>query len=273
MDKLFKKEETTMRNNKVIKGIVLGSTVLSMLVGQAGHTDITASAKSIERTADMDLYNENGEVLLFERNYVNVDLMGTQMTPFEEKRKLEGYVYFNQEAIKGYKLILLDSTNSVKKITVDGKKTYKLGKSYKYSEDTYWYGFGGGHGDKLKCKYRIFDTKKLSQGKHTITAKDKHGHETSIKLWNDTKAPKLKVIQKKDKFIIKVSDNGSGIKKVMINGFKTKTYSKRVTSATVTLTKKNWKYFKECKKEGVGAGVFRAMDRVGTYTGNKTIFP
>lgn len=259
-----------MRNNKVIKGIVLGSTVLSMLVG---HTDITASAKSIERTADMDLYNETGEVLLFEYNYFNLDVMGTQMVPKTDGKKLEGYVKRTKFSTKTYNVWLLDSTNSVKKVTVDGKKTYKLGKSYKYSEDSYWYGFGGGHGDKLKCNFRIFDTKKLSQGKHTITAKDKHGHETSIKLWNDTVLPKLKVIQKKDKFIIKVSDKGSGIKKIMIDGFKTKTYSKRVTSATVTLTKKNWKYFKECKKEGVGAGVFGVKDRVGNYTGNKTIFP
>ena len=261
-----------MRNNKVIKGIVLGSTVLSMLVG---HTDITASAKSIERTADMNLYNETGEVLLFADKYNNAASKGEQMIPLTEKSSamVDGYYVQDQENIIGYKLMILDSTNSVSKITVDGKKKYNLSKAKNYSTDIKWYGFGSGQGDKLKCKYRLFDTKKLSQGKHTLTVKDKHGHETSMKLWNDTKAPKLKVIQKKDKFIIKVSDKGSGIKKIMIDGFKTKTYSKRVTSATVTLTKKNWKYFKECKKEGVGAGVFGVKDRVGNYTGNKTIFP
>lgn len=249
-----------MRNNKVIKGIVLGSTVLSMLVG---HTDITASAKSIERTADMDLYNETGEVLLFTDNYVNLDLKGTQMTPLEEKRKVEGYVVLDQEAIKGYELILLDSTNSVKKVTVDGKKTYKLGKSHKYSDDIYWYGFGGGHGDKLKCKYRLFDTKKLSQGKHTITAKDKHGHETSIKLWNDTKAPKVKIYKKKNKFIIKLSDKGIGLGGFHINGFKAKRWSKRVTSATIIINKKTCKYFNDFKKYGIDGRDISVSDRAG----------
>ena len=258
-----------MRNNKVIKGIVLGSTVLSMLVG---HTDITASAKSIERTADMDLYNETGEVLLFTDNYVNLDLKGTQMTPLEEKRKVEGYVVLDQEAIKGYELILLDSTNSVKKVTVDGRKTYKLGKSHKYSDDIYWYGFGGGQGDKLKCKYRLFNTKKLSQGKHTITAKDKHGHETSIKLWNDTKAPKMKIIEKKNKFIIKVSDKGIGLGGLSVNGCKTKKWSKRVTSATVTINKNNCKYFKDYKKEGMVSGVVVVGDRAGNSTRNKNTY-
>lgn len=217
-----------MRDYK--KALVAGALAMSMLVGQAGHIDITASAKSIERTADMDLYNETGEVLLFDRNYTNLDLKGTQMTPLEEKRKVDGYVILDQEVIKSYNLILLDSTNSVKKVTVDGKKTYKLGKSQKYTINTYWYGFGSGYGDKLKCNCRIFNTKKLSQGKHTITAKDKHGHETSIKIWHDTKAPKLKIIEKKNKFIIKVSDKGIGLGSLSVNGCKTKKWSKRVTS-------------------------------------------
>lgn len=258
-----------MRNNKVIKGIVLGSTVLSMLVG---HTDITASAKSIERTADMDLYNETGEVLLFIENYTNPDVMGTQMIPRKESQKVEGYVTRNKLNTKNYNLALLDSSNSVTKITVDGKKTYKLKKVAKYSEDTYWYGFGGGHGDRLKSSCKEFDTKKLSQGKHTITAKDKHGHETSIKLWNDTKAPKLKIIEKKNKFIIKVSDKGIGLGSLSVNGCKTKKWSKRVTSATVTVNKNNCKYFKDYKKEGMVSGVVGVGDRAGNSTRNKNTY-
>lgn len=258
-----------MRNNKVIKGIVLGSTVLSMLVG---HTDITASAKSIERTADMDLYNETGEVLLFIENYINPDVMGTQMVPRKESQKVEGYVTRNKLNTKNYNLALLDSSNSVTKITVDGKKTYKLKKVAKYSEDTYWYGFGGGHGDRLKSSCKEFDTKKLSQGKHTITAKDKHGHETSIKLWNDTKAPKLKIIEKKNKFIIKVSDKGIGLGSLSVNGCKTKKWSKRVTSATVTVNKNNCKYFKDYKKEGMVSGVVGVGDRAGNSTRNKNTY-
>ena len=257
-----------MRDYK--KALVAGALAMSMLVGQAGHTDITASAKSIERTADMDLYNETGEVLLFADNYVNLDLKGTQMTPLEEKRKVEGYVVLDQEAVKGYELILLDSTNSVKKVTVDGKKTYKLGKSHKYSDDIYWYGFGGGHGDKLKCKYRLFDTKKLSQGKHTITAKDKHGHETSIKIWHDTKAPVVKIIKKKKQLYVKATDKGIGVGSVYCGSKAMKKWSERKTSVTVKLSKSACKNYNKVLKEygKYGWVIIKQAIGVGDRAGN-----
>ena len=252
-----------MRDYK--KALVAGALAMSMLVGQAGHTDITASAKSIERTADMDLYNETGEVLLFADKYNNAASKGEQMIPLTEKSSamVDGYYVQDQENIIGYKLMILDSTNSVSKITVDGKKKYNLSKAKNYSTDIKWYGFGGGRGDKLKCKYRLFNTKKLSQGKHTLTVKDKHGHETSIKLWNDTKAPKVKIYKKKNKFIIKLSDKGIGLGGFHINGFKTKRWSKRVTSATIVLNKKTCKYFNDFKKYGIDGRDISVSDRAG----------
>ena len=256
-----------MRNNKVIKGIVLGSTVLSMLVG---HTDITASAKNIERTADMDLYNETGEVLLFIENYTNPDVMGTQMIPRKESQKVEGYVTRNKLNTKNYNLALLDSSNSVTKITVDGKKTYKLKKVAKYSEDTYWYGFGGGHGDRLKSSCKEFDTKKLSQGKHTITAKDKHGHETSIKLWNDTKAPVVKIIKKKNQFYVKATDKGIGVGSVYCGSKVIKKWSERKTSVTVKLSKSACKNYNKALKEygKYGWVIIKQAIGVGDRAGN-----
>lgn len=258
-----------MRNNKVIKGIVLGSTVLSMLVG---HTDITASAKSIERTADMDLYNETGEVLLFADKYNNAASKGEQMIPLTEKSSamVDGYYVQDQENIIGYKLMILDSTNSVSKITVDGKKKYNLSKAKNYSTDIKWYGFGGGQGDKLKCKYRLFNTKKLSQGKHTLTVKDKHGHETSMKLWNDTKAPKVKIIKKKNQFYVKATDKGIGVGSVYCGSKVMKKWSERKTSVTVKLSKSACKNYNKVLKEygKYGWVIIKQAIGVGDRAGN-----
>ena len=81
----------------------------------------------------------------------------------------------------------------------------------------------------------------LSDGKHTLSIKDKHGHKVTYKVWKDTKAPKVKVIKKGNKYIGKITDKGSGIGKIELNGKET-TYTKRKTSVTLTFSKK--KYFK-----------------------------
>lgn len=242
-----------MRNNKVIKGIVLGSTVLSMLIG---HSDVIVSAET-KYDNEIDLYDETNEVISFDYKFATKHMRDTQWHIRSDKAfwgdkgvsyamSSDGY-YFVSKGIVAMSspIAIYDNTNSVKKITVDGKKSYKLDnpKVSKNDFDTY-YDFGDNSlhdlGVKIKKSSKLkYST--LSEGKHTLVVKDKHGHKVTMKLWKDTKAPKVKVIKKGNKYIGKITDKGSGIGKIELNGKET-TYTKRKTSVTLTFSKK--KYFK-----------------------------
>ncbi len=243
-----------MRDYK--KALVAGALAMSMLVGQAGHTDITASAKT-KYDNEIDLYDDTGEVISFPQKFNTKHMRDTQWHISSDKAfwgekgvsyamSSDGYYYISKGiVIMSSPITVYDNTNSVKKIIVDGKKSYKLNNP-KVIKDTYntFYDFGDNNlhdlGVKIKKSSKLkYST--LSEGKHTLVVKDKHGHKVTYKVWKDTKAPKVKVIKKGNKYIGKITDKGSGIGKIELNGKET-TYTKRKTSVTLTFSKK--KYFK-----------------------------
>ncbi len=271
-----------MRNNKVIKGIVLGSTVLSMLVGQASpstayaweqlagsplgtsdeddnsstentkiedeYTDITASAKT-KYDNEIDLYNETGEVVGFYDKFDTLHMRDTQEHFL--KGSSDGYYFISKETYVDVssRVAILDNTNSVKKVTVDGKKSYKLNNpKVSKNKDYTYYDFDDKSlhdlGVKVKSSSKLkYST--LSEGKHTLTIKDKHGHKVTYKVWKDTKAPKAKDYKKGNKWITKATDKGSGIGEITIyykNGDeKVKKYTSYKKTVKITFSNKEWK--------------------------------
>lgn len=244
-----------MRDYK--KALVAGALAMSMLVGQAGHTDVTASSvkKPYYKTnvntdyllEDRDLYDETGEVVSFYAKYTTTwgsspnwvyakygDAMG------EKERPLTGYMMCGKGDGGFLNLDVIDNTNSVTKIVLDGKKSFKLNKSKKASkkDDLMWHDFGDLTESQLKIKWKWSTKIKIPDGKHTLTITDKHGHKSVLKVWKDTKAPKIKVIKKGSKYYCKITDN-AGIykvnnKKISKNGKIVKTYLKAGRFCTVT---------------------------------------
>lgn len=293
-----------MRNNKVIKGIVLGSTVLSMLVGQAypstayaweqfvgspivpsdeDDNDDTENTKTEDEYTDISLYNETGEILLFTNEYE--DSFGSSEQVYKctlhregitEKPVLNEYMVVNKsrKKIKNLDVAIIDSTKSVKKVVLDGKKSYKLSKKLykikrKKGDDDIWVDYDN---KRLREKIGARGVKglyldKLSEGRHTVSMTDKHGHKITMKVWVDSKAPKIKVTKKKNKIVVKVTDKNSGIAGIGIGGMKKITNwskKKRVTSYTVNVTKANCKRYSYYRKHGFGEYI-GATDRTGNF--------
>lgn len=234
-----------MRDYK--KALVAGALAMSMLVGQAGHTDITASAKT-KYDNEIDLYDDTGEVISFDHKYTTWHMRDTQW--HIKSMSSDGYYFFTKGSLNAMSnpIAIYDNTNSVKKITVDGKKSYRLNnpKVSKNDFDTYCdFGDNSLHdlGVKIKSSPKLkYST--LSEGKHTLTIKDKHGHKATMKIWKDTKAPKLKIYKKGNKWAMKATDKGSGVGEIKIsykNGKeKYKKYSECKKSVTLTYSKKEW---------------------------------
>lgn len=162
----------------------------------------------------------------------------------------DGYYFIskNSSIALSVPIAIYDNTNSVKKITLDGKKSYKLNNP-KVSKDTYntYYDFGDNSlhdlGVKIKSSSKLkYST--LSDGKHTLVVKDKHGHKVAMKIWKDTKKPKFKIYKKGNKWAMKATDKGSGVGEIKIcykNGNeKCKRYSECKKSVTLTYSKKEW---------------------------------
>lgn len=231
-----------MRDYK--KVIVVGALAMSMLVGQAGHTDITASAKT-KYDNEIDLYNDTGEVVGF---YYKFDTLHMRDTQKHFLKGTEDGYYFVSDAsffAMSNPIAILDNTNSVKKVTVDGKKSYKLNNPKVSKNDGYtYYDFDDKSLHDLGVKFKSSPKLKystLSEGKHTLTIKDKHGHKVTYKVWKDTKAPKFKVTKKGNKYTFKVTDKGTGIRSIDIGG-KKKEFTKAKKSVTVTVTKKKFRW-------------------------------
>lgn len=239
------KEDKVMRDYK--KVLVAGALAMSMLVGQAGHTDITASAKT-KYDNEIDLYNETGEVLTFGDKFYTKHMRDTQCHIMEDFE--DGYCFISDAIVElSDKIVILDNTNSVKKITVDGKKSYKLNNPKVRKNDGYtYYDFDDKSlhdlGVKIKSSPKLkYST--LSEGKHTLVVKDKHGHKVAMKIWKDTKAPKAKDYKKGNKWITKATDKGSGIGEITIyykNGNeKVKKYTSYKKTVKLTFSNKEWK--------------------------------
>ena len=235
-----------MRDYK--KALVAGALAMSMLVGQAGHTDITASAKT-KYDNEIDLYNETDEVVGFYYKFTTRHMRDTQKHFLNGSE--DGYYFVSDASFfeMSNPIAILDNTNSVKKITVDGKKSYKLNNPKVSKNNGYtYYDFGdkGLHdlGVKIKSSPKLkYST--LSEGKHTLTIKDKHGHKVTYKVWKDTKAPKAKDYKKGNKWITKATDKGSGIGEITIyykNGNeKVKKYTSYKKTVKLTFSNKEWK--------------------------------
>lgn len=152
-------------------------------------------------------------------------------------------------------IAVLDNTYSVKKITLDGKKSYKLNNPKVSKNNGYtYYDFGDNSlhdlGVKVKSSSKLkYST--LSEGKHTLSIKDKHGHKVTYKVWKDTKAPKFKVTKKGNKVTVKVTDKGTKIKSIDIGG-KKKEFTKAKKSVTVTVTKKKFEWNSCSAKDRAG---------------------
>lgn len=234
-----------MRDYK--KALVAGALAMSMLVGQAGNTDITATAKT-KYNNEIDLFDDTGEVVGFYDKFDTKYMRSTQKHFL--KGSEDGYYFISNETYVDVSstIPILDNTNSVKKVTVDGKKSYKLNNPKVSKNNGYtYYDFGDNSlhdlGVKVKSSSKLkYST--LSEGKHTLTIKDKHGHKVTYKVWKDTKKPKFDFHKKGSKWVMKATDKGSGVGEIKIsykNGKeKYKKYSECKKSVTLTYSKKEW---------------------------------
>ena len=279
-----------MRDYK--KALVAGALAMSMLVGQASPStayaweqfvgspivpsdeddnDDTENTKTEDEYTDISLYNETGEILLFADEYEASFGGSGEMYKCTLHREgitsmpvLNEYIVINksEKKVKGYgNVSIIDSTKSVKKVVLDGKKSYKLKKVRKVKRSAGWTDTWVDYDRKRlyeKIGYRAVKglcLQKLSEGRHTISMTDKHGHKITMKVWVDSKAPTVKEIKKKNKIIVKVTDKNSGISAIGIDGMKKITNwsrKERVTSYTVTVTKNNCKKYSYYRKHGIG---------------------
>lgn len=291
-----------MRDYK--KALVAGALAMSMLVGQAypstayaweqfvgspivpsdeDDNDDTENTKTEDEYTDISLYNETGEILLFADEYEGSFGDSEEMYKctlhregITEQPVLGEYIVINkrEKKIKNYgEVTIVDGTKSVKKVVLDGKKSYKLRKVHKVKKSAGWDDVWVDYDRKRlyeKVGYR--DVKglclqKLSEGRHTVSMTDKHNHKITMKVWKDTKAPKIKVAKKKGKIVVKVTDKNSGIAGIGIDGMKKITNwskKKRVTSYTVNVTKANCKRYSYYRKHGFGEYI-GATDRTGNF--------
>ena len=263
-----------MRDYK--KALVAGALAMSILVGQAypstayaweqfvgspivpsdeDDNDDTENTKTEDEYTDISLYNETGEILLFANEYEGS--FGSSEEMFKstlhregitEKPVLNDYVVINKSVknVKGYgDVSIVDSTKSVKKVVLDGKKSYKLKKVHKVKKSAGWDDVWVDYDRKRlyeKIGYRDakgFCLRNLSEGRHTVSMTDKHNHKITMKVWVDTKAPKIKVTKKKNKIVVKVTDKNSGVREIAVGGMKNIKFSKskRTTSYTFNITK------------------------------------
>lgn len=290
-----------MRDYK--KALVAGALAMSMLVGQASPStayaweqfvgspivpsdeddnDDTENTKTEDEYTDISLYNETGEILLFANEYEGS--FGSSEEMFKstlhregitEKPVLNDYVVINKSVknVKGYgDVSIVDSTKSVKKVVLDGKKSYKLKKVHKVKKSAGWDDVWVDYDRKRlyeKIGYRDakgFCLRNLSEGRHTVSMTDKHNHKITMKVWVDTKAPKIKVTKKKNKIVVKVTDKNSGVREIAVGGMKNIKFSKskRTTSYTFNITKDNCKKYSYYRKHGFGRKIV-AVDRTGNY--------
>lgn len=289
-----------MRDYK--KAIVAGALAMSILVGQASPStayaweqfvgspivpsdeddnDDTENTKTEDEYTDISLYNETGEVLLFMNEYEGSLFGGEEMYKctvhregITQKPVLGEYMVVNKSEKKipnSGEVGIIDSTKSVKKVVLDGKKSYKLKKVRKVKRSEDWDDIWVDYDRKRlyeKIGYRDvkgLNLRKLSEGRHTVSMTDKHGHKITMKVWVDSKAPKIKVTKKKNKIVVKVTDKNSGIAGIGIDGMKKITNwskKKRVTSYTVNVTKANCKRYSYYRKHGFGKHI-GTVDRTG----------
>lgn len=288
-----------MRDYK--KVLVAGALAMSILVGQASPStayaweqfvgspivpsdeddnDDTENTKTEEEYTDISLYNETGEVLLFADEYEGSFGGSGEMYKctlhregITSKPVLNEYIVVNKsrKKIKNYgEVTIVDGTKSVKKVVLDGKKSYKLKKVHKVKKSAGWSDIWVDYDRKRlyeKIGYR--DVKglclqKLSEGRHTVSMTDKHGHKITMKVWVDSKAPKIKVTKKSNKFVVKVTDKNSGVREIGVRGMKyiKLPKSKRTTSYTFNITKDNCKKYSYYRKHGFDKH-FVAADRTG----------
>lgn len=239
---------------------------------------------------DVALYVNTGEILLFMNEYEGS--FGSSEQVYKVRLHPEGiteqpvfgeYIVVNKSLknVEHFCANIIDNTKSVKKVVLDGKKNYKLSKVYKIKRssgiDDVWVDYDN---KRLREKVGSRDVKglylnKLSEGKHTLSMTDKHGHQVTMKVWKDTKAPSVKITNKGDKFIVKITDKNSGIGSFKIDGMKRVSYQKYnkqgvvcktkfVKSCTVTVTKNNCKKYSYYKKYGLKKSNISVGDRVGS---------
>ena len=109
-----------MRDYK--KALVAGALAMSMLVGQAGHTDITASAKT-KYDNEIDLYDDTGEVISFPQKFNTKHMRDTQWHISSDKAfwgekgvsyamSSDGYYYISKGiVIMSSPITVYDNTN------------------------------------------------------------------------------------------------------------------------------------------------------------------
>ena len=56
-----------------------------------------------------------------------------------------------------------------------------------------WDDFSKRTASELNMEFKTASKLKIPEGKHTLSITDKDGHKSILKVWKDTKAPKIKV--------------------------------------------------------------------------------
>lgn len=230
---------------KIMTMAVAAGLMTSMLCGKVSHAAkvktpyYKTGVKTDYLVKDTAFYKKTGEVLSFREKYaetsgynpVSYSVYGSGSG---KQRPLTGYVMIGNvnKFGKCISYEVLDNTGSVDKIVLDGKKSYKLDKVRKPAENdsVSWEDFGKKTAAELNMEFKTASKLKIPEGKHTLSITDKHGHKSILKVWKDTKAPKIKVTRKGKKITCKITDK-SGIDEV--NGKKISKNGKIIKSYTV----------------------------------------
>mgnify|MGYP006972853683 FL=1 len=243
----FLRRVTLMRKQieKIITMTVAAGLMTSTLFGEAGYAAkvkkpyYKTGVKTDYLVNDAALFKKTGVVLSFREKYaetsgynpVSYSVYGLGA---DKERPLTGYVMIGNvnKFGKCISYEVLDNTGSVDKIVLDGKKSYKLDKVRKPAENdsVSWEDFGKKTAAELNMEFKTASKLKIPEGKHTLSITDKHGHKSILKVWKDTKAPKIKVTRKGKKITCKITDK-SGIDEV--NGKKISKNGKIIKSYTV----------------------------------------
>lgn len=231
--------------NKFMNVAVAAGLIASMLCGDVSHASgvkkpyYKTGVKTDYLVKDIQFFKKTGEVVSFREKYRETSGLSPVAyavygSGTDKKRPLTGYVMIGNlnKFGKTISYEVLDNTGSIDEIVLDGKKSYKLDNTRKpnANDSVVWEDFDNKTAGELNMEFKNASKLKIPEGKHTLSITDKHGHKSILKVWKDTKAPKIKVTKKGKQIICKITDK-SGIDEV--NGKKISKNGKIIKSYTV----------------------------------------
>ena len=173
---------------KIITMTVAAGLMTSTLFGEAGYAAkvkkpyYKTGVKTDYLVNDAALFKKTGVVLSFREKYaetsgynpVSYSVYGLGA---DKERPLTGYVMIGNinKFGKSISYEVLDNTDSVEKIVLDGKKSYKLDKVRKpaANDTVLWDDFSKRTASELNMEFKTASKLKIPEGKHILSITDK----------------------------------------------------------------------------------------------------